>query len=383
MKKPLKILLFLLISIFGQTGYAHQTSDSYLNIVQSAQQSSISWSIAVRDLEFAVGLDVDADNEVTWSEVLQRQSEIEAYVLSRVTLYSLVGKQKQVCKLDNKELLVDKKSDGFYLVFDLDSPCLTDLAENIFYIDYRLLFDIDNNHRGLLLIHTEDGVTSLIADPVNHTFALHANTVSASAVFFNYVIEGIWHILIGLDHILFLLALLLPSVLIYKNGLWQHRENIRSCFIPILKIVTAFTLAHSITLTLSVLKLMQLPPQLVEIIIAATVLFTCLHTLKPVFQQSLWKLAFVFGLVHGFGFASVLTDLGLEQTALALSLFGFNVGVEIGQLFIVCAFVLLAAAVHRYWWYRVIIFRGGITVTAALSCVWIYERMFNYEILGI
>ena len=246
-----------------------------------------------------------------------------------------------------------------------------------------MLFDIDSNHRGLILIESEESTITRVASPKNHIFKVQNSNVSVMLILYDYVLEGIWHILIGLDHILFLLALLLPAVLLYKDGLWQRRENIRSCLLPILKIVTAFTVAHSVTLTLSVLEIVQLPPQLVETIIAITVLLTCLHSIKPVLQDSMWQIAFFFGLIHGFGFANVLLDLGLAETALLVSLLGFNVGVEIGQLFIVCVFMVFATVVHRYWWYRTIIFKGGISATAALSCIWIIERMLNYEILVI
>lgn len=383
-------LIFVFLCVFSKQLFAHQTSDSYLNIIKSQQQNYISWSIAVRDLEYAVGLDTNADSRITWQEILQRKPTIESYVLSRLLLYSVNAQQKQFCQINNNELLVDDKRDGAYLVFKLSSPCLKDLfaglsyssAEKHFYLDYQLLFDIDKNHRGLILIQVEDNIVTRVASPDNYTFNLQIKESPRAGVLSRYINQGIWHILIGLDHILFLLALLLPSVLVYKNKKWQQRENIRSCFMAILKIVTAFTLAHSITLSLSVLEVVQLSSKMIEIFIAITVLLTCLHTLKPVFQQSLWKLAFVFGLIHGFGFANVLLDLGLEKTALALSLFGFNIGVEIGQLFIVFVFLLFAALIHQYCWYRTVIFKGGISVTAIISCVWIFERTFNYKLLG-
>jgi len=379
----MKNVIALFLFMYCQQVFSHTTSDSYLNINLSEQQSSISWSIAVRDLEFAVGLDVDEDKNITWAEVLQRKQVIEAYVLSRLSLYTVSNQLKQSCHFDNKQLLVDDKSDGAYLVFDIVSPCLNQVLDSKYVLDYQLMFDIDKNHRGLVLINDGKESISLVASPDNHTFSFNNNSATLMLVFTNYVIEGVWHILIGLDHILFLLALLLPAVLVYQNGQWQQRENIQGSFVSILKIVTAFTLAHSITLSLSILKIVQLPSQLVEVVIAVTVLLTCIHTLKPIFQHALWKLAFIFGLIHGFGFANVLLDLGLEKSALALSLFGFNVGVELGQLFIVCAFVLFASVVHRYWWYRIVVFRGGITVTAILSSVWIIERSLNYEILGL
>ena len=376
----MKILITLLL-LYCQQALAHNSSDSYLNIILSEHDSSINWSIAVRDLEYAVGLDLDNNSEISWDEVLQRRAEIDAYVLSRLSLYTTNESFKKMCQLEINNLLVDDKSDGIYLVFSLASPCLLNPSAKNFSIDYQLLFDIDKNHRGLILMQIDGNDNTIIASPEKHTFTLQNKSLPAITVFSNYVVQGVWHILIGLDHILFLLALLLPSVLIYKNSQWQQRASIRSSFLSIIKIVTAFTLAHSITLTLSVLKIVQLPSQWIEVVIAITVLLTCLHTIKPVFQHSLWKLAFTFGLIHGFGFANVLIDLGLAETALALSLLGFNAGVEIGQLFIVCIFLMFAVIVHKYWWYRVFIFKGGISLTAMLSSIWIYERIFNYELL--
>ena len=384
MKKTLILYLFL----FSQQILAHTTSDSYLNINLSEQESNISWSIAIRDLEYAVGIDTDNNNKITWSEILQRKTDIEAYVLSRLAIYTTKDQVKQLCTINNDSLMVNEKSNGNYLVFNIITSCLADASNTIIEIDYQLLFDIDANHLGLLLIQTDElsndsNTVTFVASPDNHTFIIKSGATKSASIFSDYVSEGIWHILIGLDHILFLLALLLPSVLLYNHGRWQQRDSIRCSFKPILKIVTAFTVAHSITLTLSVLQIVQIPAQWIEIVIAITVLLTCLHTIKPIFQHSLWKLTFFFGLIHGFGFANVLLNLGLEKTALAISLFGFNVGVEIGQLFIVCIFMFFTATVHRHWWYHTFIFKGGILITTGLSCIWIFERIFNYEILGV
>ena len=338
----MKNILILALFFYCQQVFAHKTSDSFLNIAVSEHQTTINLSVSVRDLEYAVGLDVNSDNSISWAEVIQKKQLIESYVLSRLTLYTIDNTFKRLCSINNDELLVDEKSGGNYLVFKLTTTCIVDEADKKYILDYQLLFDIDKNHRSLILIESKDQNVTLVASPDNHTFNLWNKSVSVITFFYDYVIEGVFHILIGIDHILFLLALLLPSVLIYKSRKWQHRESISSSFIAILKIVTAFTVAHSITLTLSILEIVELPTQLVEVVIAITVLLTCIHTIKPIFHQSLWKLAFIFGFIHGFGFANVLLDLGLEETQLALSLLGFNIGVEIGQLLIVCLFIVLA-----------------------------------------
>ena len=144
-----------------------------------------------------------------------------------------------------------------------------------------------------------------------------------------------------------------------------------------LKVVTAFTLAHSITLSLAVLGVVTLPSRFVESVIAASVVVAALNNLRGTVDRRRWVMAFVFGLVHGFGFASVLADLGLPQGALALALVGFNLGVEIGQLAIVAAFLPAAYLLRATAFYRVGVLRVGSLAVAVLASWWLIERAFN------
>ena len=143
-----------------------------------------------------------------------------------------------------------------------------------------------------------------------------------------------------------------------------------------LKVVTAFTLAHSITLSLAALGLISLPSRLVESAIAASVIFAALSNLRGAVELKRWVMAFVFGLIHGFGFASVLADLGLPQNALVLALVGFNVGVEIGQLAIVAVFLPLAFLLRRTRFYQVAVLKGGSLIVALLATWWLVQRAF-------
>jgi len=143
------------------------------------------------------------------------------------------------------------------------------------------------------------------------------------------------------------------------------------------KIVTAFTVAHSITLSLAAVGLVTLPSRLVESVIAASVVFAAVNNLRGTIERRRWVMAFVFGLIHGFGFASVLADLGLPQEALLLALIGFNVGVELGQLAIVLAFVPLAFWLRNTKLYRVGILQAGSVLIALLASWWFVERAFD------
>lgn len=198
--------------------------------------------------------------------------------------------------------------------------------------------------------------------------------------FSDYIREGVWHIWIGYDHILFLLSLLLPAVLRHVAGRWQPVTGFRVAFVEVVKIVTSFTLAHSITLTLAVLGLIALPSRLVESAIAASVLIAALNNLHPVCDARRWVMAFIFGLVHGLGFASVLAELGLPQGSLLLALVGFNVGVELGQLAIVAAFLPVAYVLRQTLFYRRVAFGFGSVLIALLASVWFIERSLDVQL---
>jgi hypothetical protein len=155
---------------------------------------------------------------------------------------------------------------------------------------------------------------------------------------------------------------------------------LRPALVDVLKIVTAFTLAHSITLTLSTLQVLQLPSRLVESGIAASVVLVAINNVFPVLAEDRWAAAFALGLLHGFGFSATLMDLGLPRQNLALTLFGFNAGVEIGQMCVVVAFVPLAYFARRTWFYRRVGLVGGSLVIAGIAGVWLVQRAFAVKI---
>src|SRR5262249_18746841 len=158
------------------------------------------------------------------------------------------------------------------------------------------------------------------------------------------------HIWSGLDHILFLLALLLPAALVREGTAWSPRPGLWTTAREVLKVVTAFTVAHSITLCLSFFGLVTLPSRWLEATIALSVFAAAWNNLRPFLPGRAWVMALGFGLVHGLGFAGALRNLALPMRARGLALASFNVGVEVGQLAIVAAVLpLLYAASRRRW----------------------------------
>jgi hypothetical protein len=176
----------------------------------------------------------------------------------------------------------------------------------------------------------------------------------------SFFLLGIEHILSGYDHLLFLLGLLL------RGGGW----------VSLAKIITAFTLAHSVTLALAVLNLVVLPARLVEAVIALSIAFVAAENLflSPVVSRR-WLVSFCFGLVHGFGFSAALRELGLPSHGLLLSLFGFNAGVEAGQALVVAVVLPLIVVLRRSRWEKRMVWSSSLAILL-VGLVLFVERAF-------
>jgi len=334
------------------------------------------WDVALRDIDFAIGLDANGDGDITWGEVQARNADIAAWALGRLKL-----ERGGDCSLRATELLVDDHTDGVYAVLRLAGTCPSDAP--ILALNYRLLFDVDQLHRGLLRLEVDGVSHTAVLGPDSGVLNVKAGETSRLAQFGQYLLEGVFHIWIGFDHVLFLLSLLLPAVLLHESRRWTGVASFRTALTEVLWVVTAFTVAHSITLSIAALQIVELPSRLVESAIAASVALAAANNLWPVVERRRWLVAFGFGLIHGFGFASVLTELGLPRDALVLSLLGFNVGVEVGQLVIVACFLPAAYLLRNTLLYRKGVFVGGSVLTLLVALVWLAERAFNLKLIGV
>jgi hypothetical protein len=363
------------LALAGTAAFAHKPSDSYLAISVEGADVKGQWDIALRDLDFAIGLDDDGNGDITWGEVKAHRNDIAAYSLARLKLRSGGAD----CPVHATGFLADDHSDGAYSVMRFEGTCQAE-SDSI-EIGYSLFADIDPQHKGLLRLEHGGGTRTGIFSPERAVQTFELEKISAVTQFFDYAREGVWHIWIGYDHILFLLSLLLPAVLAWSGGRWQPVERFAPAFWDVFKIVTSFTVAHSITLSLAALGVVSLPSRLVESAIAASVVLAALNNVIPLVHGRRWMVAFFFGLVHGFGFASVLRDLGLPQNALLIALVGFNLGVEGGQLAIVSAFLPVAYFLRAGWFYRRLVFIGGSLAIVAVAGIWLVERAFNMKII--
>jgi hypothetical protein len=373
----LRPILAAVALLFCTVASAHKPSDSYLTLVGDGQHLDGHWDIALRDLDAVLGLDRDGDAAITWGEVRARWSEIDRYALDHLALATQAG----TCRVGVHGHRIDRHTDGSYAVLDIDGTCPD--AIDALTVDYSLLFDIDAQHRGLVNFSTKDNGARTVAAVFpsdRRTQTIGAGATRPWSQFASFVGDGVKHIATGYDHILFLVALLLPSVLRRESGRWVPVADVRSTLWTVGKTVTAFTLAHSLTLTLATLHVVALPSRLTESAIALSVLVTAIDNVVPFLPRRRWLVAFVFGLMHGFGFASVLLDLDLPTSALALSLFGFNIGVELGQLILVAILIPPAFLARTTLGYRRIAFNGGSAAIAAIACAWFIERSFNVSL---
>jgi hypothetical protein len=375
MTRLLTIAVAALAMLLASAASAHKPSDSYLSLIVDGQQVIGRWDIALRDLEHAIGLDRDGNGEVTWGEVKARHGDIAAYALARLELASAGS----ACATSPVEHLIDQHSDGAYAVlrFTGGCPALIDALD----VNYSFLFDLDPLHRGLTQIQSGDLTQTGVFSPEARTWRVHTGSSDLGQQLATYLREGVWHIWVGLDHILFLLCLLLPAA--RRHGDQESRQRRAPMGIEVVRVVTAFTVAHSITLSLAALGILSFPARLVESAIAASVVFAALNNIRPLVTRRLWLIAFGFGLVHGLGFATVLADLALPRHTLLLALLGFNLGVEVGQLVLVGLFFGVVWALRRLdvtWpqWATPV----PASVIAIIAGVWFIERAFGVAWAG-
>lgn len=392
------------------TARAHAPSNATLSLTADGVGVQQRWDIALRDLDRVLPLDADDDGRITWGELRAAWPQISALAEEGLRLSQSPGATSRPvpCQAGSlAEPRIDDHADGTYAVLERRWQCPADAGASGLLVDYRLFADSDASHRGLLQwrVDAHAATATAVLAPTTEAFALvgtspvQSSTAATTAVegasgsFAGFVAEGVHHILIGTDHVLFLLALMLPAVLLAG----QQRDAGRvpstptiatpagrwtDALLQVAKVVTAFTVAHSITLALAVLGYADPPSRIVESLIAASVVLAAIDNLKRFLPGVRWQLAFVFGLVHGFGFAGALKELGLDSAALARSLVGFNLGVELGQLGIVSVALPLAWWIRNTRFYRRVVLAGGSLAIAAIAAVWFAERAFDVVVIG-
>jgi hypothetical protein len=380
-RTSLLVASMVLVSVLSaRPAAAHAPRQGYMFLRLHSDSTIVRLELHVPDLERALALGWDPVARPSREQVLAKLDIIRAYAESHFAL----GTASAPVAAAYRSFDFRAAENGEFLLLEYFVGAALPPQVPITLTPF---FEIDALHRNLVVVEHDwksgtfdnESNVSLILSPRESTQTLDLTSSSLWRGFLALVRLGVWHIWIGLDHILFLVALILPSVLRREDGRWKPAPSFGGAFLKILAIVTCFTVAHTITLSLAALGKVELPSRLVESIIAASIAVAALHNLWPVARINEPLIAFVFGLFHGFGFASVLGDLGLGTEHLVLSLLGFNLGVEIGQVAIIAAIFPVLFLLRRLRVYDLVL-RVGSVALIAIGLLWVAERTMGFNI---
>ncbi|MBQ0928850.1 HupE/UreJ family protein [Ideonella alba] len=383
--RPLRRLaLALWLVACSGVAMAHAPSTAYLTLTVVGEQVQQRLDVSLRDLDRELALDADDDGRITWGELRQRQADLDAWLRPALGLGTPAGGDCAAGPL--APVQVDEHADGTHAVLRRDWQCPAAAAALV--LQYRLFAHSDPAHRAILRWVGDPPASGAEPMPLapgdQRTWTRAGQSAAgapATAGWAAYIGEGIHHILIGADHLLFLWVLLLPAVL-RGGAAGTAAPHWRPVLLDVARTVSAFTVAHSVTLAVAMLGVFSPPTRWVESLIAASVALTAIDNLRPFLPSPRWKISALFGLVHGFGFAGALSDLGLDRADLARTLAGFNLGVELGQLGVVALWLPLAWWGHRQPGYRRWVLGGGSALAGVVAMLWCTERLFDLQLLA-
>ena len=418
------LLSAVLLLLWSSVSLAHSTDETYIWLNPVDDHYSGEVQIRLSDIRKYLSLEgIPEDVDGARTAIQEHADVLENYVRDHFEIKTLDGQviEYEITGLD----ILEAEFFGHFAKILYKTQSLEQLPEKL-NVKSDLLFEHDKYSRSILCMNyssfkdegktkpdgkgiTEDGFEEgfyhTIFTPWNAEQEVDLVNVSQVLKSWQYYLwEGVRHIWIGTDHILFLITLLLTSVLIRrsdsavdpeavsdeaqpvaetKSKSWIPVKGFPGAFWNILKIVTVFTVAHSITLALASLDIIAMEGWIVESIIAFSIILVALNNVFPVFHDRTWIVLFVFGLFHGMGFASVMKDLPFRMGDLTTLLLSFNVGVELGQLAIVIAVFPLIFFLRKRKEYQPIVLIGGSLVICAWASIWLYERaILGGSILG-
>lgn len=382
----LRLLLPFLLSFgfLATEASAHRKNESYiyLNVADAALSGRFEFNI--QDFGQVLPLDDDANGIVTPAEFDAHRTEIYD-LLQTVLVFDINGQSYPIAPSHHRFLEV---AIGVFAQVYFDTDVATPLPDSVdaAYTPYfpengpslPVFLIIESNAKSGL--EGNEARHSLIFAPNRETRSIDLTGGSSWGIFTSFIVYGFHHILIGYDHLLFLFALLLPAVLTLRNRSWVPVDSLRSGLMNVLTVVTLFTIAHSVTFSLAALELIRLPERLVETLIAASIAIAAAANLTATPRRRVWIVICGFGLLHGLGFANVLSPLGVDPSNLFVTLLGFNIGVEIGQI----AFVLICFPVlfvlRKLWVYVPVFLYGGSSLLMLIALYWCVKRAFMLDV---
>lgn len=376
-------VLLLGVLLAGDSAWAHSTGENYVWVNVQEDRLEGRFEVRLEDLRSKLGVELSDEYERAAEQLQQVSPQIQAYIKDQ---FEIRAGERAIAYEFTETKLLEANFFGHFAQFYYQTAPLS--VPDVLQIRNALFFEDDSFHRSLLLVEYDKRfgkeygaeATALIFSPANDTQDLDFTNIRGLLSNKEFVWQGMLHIWIGIDHILFLVALLLPAVLVRTGQGWEPVASFRTAFWNTLKIVTVFTVAHSITLALAALEIVQLPSRLVESIIALSIILVALNNIFPKYREGTLLIIFVFGLFHGLGFASVMGQLPFRMQDLVWVLIAFNVGVEIGQIAIVAIIVPLFYWMREQDFYQRVVPQYGSLVLATIAAYWLMERAFGWSI---
>lgn len=378
-----QIVLFFAAIMASKFAGAHALEQSYVFLNLNNEQVSGRIEIAVADVNAALSLNLPTDKTLNMAAFEPHAQQFKDYVSSRVVI-TVPGKDNTL-QLGEVTLFTLPLVQFVVVQFELDSALK---VPPTLEIDYTVLFDQKPEHAAFVVIENSwktgtfdnEAQFALVFNKDDSSQTLNLGGSNTLTGVWGMVKLGVHHIWDGIDHLLFLLALLLPAAMIRKNKVWSPVTTFRPALIYVVKIVTLFTVAHTITLSIATLTVVPISSRVVESIIAISIAVAAFDLLYPIFHSRIAWVVFAFGLFHGFGFASVLSTIGIPPGYMGYSLLAFNVGVELGQLVVVAILFPLLYLSRNMWFYVPVIMKMGSVVLITISLYWFIERGFLIDI---
>ncbi|MEA3177230.1 MAG: hypothetical protein QOI59_753 [Gammaproteobacteria bacterium] len=366
MTRTLGLLCLVLLAVPLRVLAAQDTS---LTLRVEAVSLQAEWQVRLSDLSSALQLDSDHDGEVTWPEIEHRRADIETYLAAHLA----IAPNGTAASLAIDKLVYGARDGEPFLLAQMH----INAAQQINTVGVRYTLGAPCQ---LSVVWLGRGMQRAQISASGGVLTLQRST-AASSGFLESFQQGVWHIWTGYDHILFLIVLLIPAVFRATVSGREAVPSFKEAALRVIIIVSAFTAAHSITLACAALNWIRLPSRLVESVIAASIFIAALNNFLPrtAGGRSAW-LAFGFGLIHGFGFAGALSEIGAEGAPLWRTLLAFNLGVETGQLAIVAAFLPVAYSLRQTHFYRTAVLYGGSCAAGLCALFWFWERAIRGSI---
>lgn len=369
-----RLLPALCLLLVGLPAAAHESAYSYLRLRLDGAELAGEWEIHLRDAAATLGLAAETGEA---PDLAGRGKALAA--LLRRTL--AIGSDGGACPTEvEKDFTRTPGRD--YALLRFRARCPAAPVQRL-HLEYGVLFDADAEHRGFFAV--DDGARTHVGVFTADERAVRVDVRRAGRwqQVADALREGVRHIGLGTDHVLFLVALLLPAPLRRNAGRWEARPGFAGTAREVVGVVTAFTLAHSLTLAAAVLgPPLPIGARWIEVLIAVSVFAAAWNNVRPFATQRPWAMAFGFGLVHGLGFAGALAELGLPRMSRGPTLVGFNLGVEAGQLAVVAVLLPAIFAARHTRAYRGLVLPGASLVIAWVAVVWALERLLGIELLG-